>query len=172
MFGKIKDKSVSSLHLQSILWLIIVISSSQTDYLTDNQNCSFEILSVDPNSSDRYFAFNISQVEDILGTTYTSNSKWTVFYSGTNEIRDIIIWKGTAGASKGDGHGRINPWDDSALGDWDVNERIAFCVDDECTSAICYSDINGIFAILHDDKLNAYNSYFFVCFDLIYRRFV
>ena len=107
-------------------WFIFVLSSV-TSTTIDDYACKFEILSNDDANgvTGRYFNFDVSTVNCILGYTFSTNSIFTVFYSGDNSQRTVKMWNVPNGAA-GDGHGRIEPYGSSSPNQWATGEYVAF----------------------------------------------
>ena len=101
---------------------------NQCDCIHDIYPCSFQILSNDHSFGDigKYFNFDISAVDCILGEEFTNSGIYNVFYSGTNTVRSVKLWRNNNGGSSGSGHGRIAPSANANAGDWETGEFIAF----------------------------------------------
>lgn len=121
----------------------------------DNFECSFEILSNDhsfgPSFIGQYFNYNITEVECILGQDLPTTSYYQVFYSGTDEIRDVVMWSKPNGGSIGDGHGRINPYSNADPNDWQTGEMIAFYNENVtcCKSPVLPQPTQGMLYIIY-----------------------
>eukprot|EP01084_Bolivina_argentea_P130028 229577_1 len=90
--------------------------------------CWFEILSNDHGDRiGKYFNFDRSTVDCILGYEYPTSTIWTVIYSKTMEIRTIRMWRGAyTDNTPADGQGRQEPSSEANDGDWEPGEFIAF----------------------------------------------
>lgn len=89
---------------------------------------SVETLSVDHSSGrvGRYFNFNMEQVDELLGRTDWSAQTFAVMNSRTGKAGLVKLWRNTNGGSIGTAHGRFDPSDASANGQWRVGDRALF----------------------------------------------
>ena len=113
--------------LITVYSVIINIDISHSQSINDYP-CSFEILSVyhSGQPDGRYFAYNVSDIDCILGSPLVTGTIYTVFYSGCNCTRSVVLWTDNTSGDIGDGHGRINPVGSSAGGQWVAGQYIAF----------------------------------------------
>jgi len=91
-------------------------------YTVTAMDCSIDVLSVDhkfgPSVMGKYFNFDKSVLDMILGRTDWSNERFDVD-KGT-----VVVWRNPNGGSVGDAHGRF---DTSAKAyDWEVGDKITF----------------------------------------------
>ncbi|MEL7129928.1 MAG: hypothetical protein AAGK23_10295 [Pseudomonadota bacterium] len=89
---------------------------------------SVETLSVDHSSGrvGRYFNFNMEQVDELLGRNDWSEQTFSVMNSRTGKVGLVQLWRHANGGSIGTAHGRFDPWDASANGQWRVGDRALF----------------------------------------------
>jgi len=88
-----------------------------------DRTCTIDVLStnhVDTNGG-KYFNFKKEQLDAILGTTSWSGNKLKV-----GNDKTVIVWRGPNGGSKGDAHGRYDPFGTAKDGDWAVGDKITF----------------------------------------------
>jgi len=88
-------------------------------------------------ASGKYFNFNKNQLDAILDTNNWHGKTFTACNTRRNQCKQLIVWRKANGGSKGDAHGRINPYGSAKAGDWKVGDKITF--DKYCgQKAKCY----------------------------------
>jgi len=108
---------------------------------------TFDVLSVNHKhllSNGRYFNFDISTIDEILGRTDWSSEVFEVYSERKTAVYQVIIWRNSNGGSIGDGHGRKHPYSDSAKGDWQKDEELMLVRVDRSDDDI---GVLGIFSV-------------------------
>merc|ERR1711933_176088 len=86
-----------------------------------DKQCDLDVLSVDHKSGvdGKYFNFDKKQLDEILGRNDWSNERLEI----GNGMK-LVVWRNPNGGSKGDAHGRKDPYQTAKANDWSVGDRI------------------------------------------------
>merc|ERR1719410_1696101 len=86
-----------------------------------DKHCDLDVLSVDHKWADdgMYFNFDKRELDEILGRTDWSNERLEI----GNGMK-LVVWRNPNGGSKGDEHGRKDPYQTAKANDWSVGDRI------------------------------------------------
>jgi len=88
-----------------------------------SRQCTIDVLSTDHRHTNggKYFNFDITALDAILGRTTWHGEKLKV-----GNDKTVIVWRNPNGGSKGDAHGRYDPFSTAKDGDWAVGDQITF----------------------------------------------
>merc|ERR1711924_260861 len=70
----------------------------------------------------KYFNFDSTGTDALLGHTLASTEDINLKCERTGETTEMRVWKAVNGGSTGDAHGRKNPFDSAAVGDWVIGD--------------------------------------------------
>ena len=89
--------------------------------------CSFPITSISDyhgvHEDGKYFIFDSAIAECALGSSIPFGGIFTIFYTGYNSFRKVILWTRD---EENIGSGRIEDMSYISTNDWQIGERIAF----------------------------------------------
>jgi len=99
--------------------------------------CALNILSTDHKNTNggRYFNFDITALDTVLGRSDWHNEKLVI-----GNGRTVVVWRNPNGGSKGDGHGRYEPYSTTKDGDWAVGDKVTFVDCRTCTLNVLSTD--------------------------------
>lgn len=82
------------------------------------------VLSVDHSSGPpgKYFNFDADDAMALLGRDVENEERFTFQCDRTGQTSAVMVWNYKNGGSSGDRHGRKNPMDSSAAGDWQIGD--------------------------------------------------
>merc|ERR1712048_379866 len=85
------------------------------------KHCDLNVLSVDHKWADEgtYFNFDKKELDEILGRTDWSNERLEI----GNGMK-LVVWRNPNGGSKGDAHGRKDPYQTAKANDWSIGDKI------------------------------------------------
>lgn len=85
-----------------------------------------DVLSVDHVSGTTgwYFNFDVASAAEALGRRLQNGEVLWAMKQDSDIWRQIIVWTSPNGGSSGDGHGRLDPFQSAAIGDWAEEDHL------------------------------------------------
>lgn len=85
-----------------------------------------DVLSVDhvSGTTGKYFNFDVASAGEALGRPLQNSEVLWAMKQSSDTWRQVIVWTSSNGGSIGDGHGRVDPIESAASGDWAEEDHL------------------------------------------------